>query len=272
MQKGTEPWVVITTITGVATQLVGFFSLYHSAKGFPVACLLAFSLLSPLAGGIVWQYLNKVNGWRFHLGGPGNEPYGVYAAIWGAITILPVMFSVRIVTGHSEINSIFAVAQWFVSRDCALVFACAVLAALLAVVVYGGQSSAGLRSIITAKGWSYELTEQAMIVIWSCALSAAPIFALLIFGGPAAPLKSMPHLLLYAAPTIVSTALCLLALSAYFGLYDYLNLDQKAQIRGLIAGYGLRFGMFWGTWLAIDSSNFDNIWNILKLYATKPFS
>jgi len=272
VQKGTEPWVVLTTITGVASQFVGFFSLYHSAIRYPLACLLAFSILSPLAGGIVWQYLNKVNGWRFHLGGSGNEPHGVYAAIWGAITILPVVISVRLVTGHSEINSIFAVAEWFVSRECALVSVCAILAALAAVIIYGGQSGVGLRSIITAKGWGYERTEQAMIVIWSGVLSAAPIIAILIFGGTAAPLKSMPHVLLYAAPAVVSIFLCLLALSAYFGLYDYLNLDQKAQIRGLIAGFGLRFGLFWGIWLAIDARNFATLWNMLKIYATKPFS
>lgn len=272
MQKGTEPWIMLTAITGAASQIVGFFSLYRSAKRFPLACLLAFSLLSPIVGGVVWQYLNKLNGWSFHLGGPGNEPYGFYAAIWGAITILPIAFSVRIATTDRNMNSIIAIVRWFISRECALVLAYVVLAALLSVLFYGYTREAGVRSLITAWGWSYERTEQAMIVVWSVALSVAPVIAILLFGGPSAPLKSMPHLLLYAAPGVVSVVLCLLALSAYFGLYDYLNLDQKAQIRGLIAGFVLRFGLFWGTWLAIDARNTGNLWRILKSYAAKPFS
>lgn len=272
MHKGTEPWVVLTTITGITGQVVGFFSLYHSVARFPLASLLLFSLLSPLAGGVVWHYLNRTNGWRFHLGGPGNEPYGVYAAVWGAITILPVAFAVRLVTAAREPASIFDVARWFVSPESALVLVCTVLAALLAVAVYGPREGAGLRGRIMARGWGHERTEQTMIVVWALILSAAPALAIFIFGGPGAPSGTLPQALLYAAPAVVSTVLCLLVLSAYFGLYDYLALDQKAQIRGLAAGFCLRFGMFWGMWLAIDCRNFDRIWQLVQQLVTRPFS
>ena len=73
-------------------------------------------------------------------------------------------------------------------------------------------------------------------------------------------------MLLYAAPAAASVISCLLALSAYFGLYDYLSLDQKAQIRGLIAGFVLRFGLFWGTWLAMDACHVCKAWHFLRTY------
>ena len=272
MRTGTEPWVALKTIVSACGQIVGFFSLYYSARRFPSVCLAALALLSPIAGGVVWHLLNKMNGWPFYLGGPQNEPYGLYATVWGGITILPVAFAVTLATTKADLNSIAAVARWFVSREFALVLTYTALAAIFAVALYGPTRGLGVRTFIGGLGWGHERTEQAMIVLWAVALAGAPALAIFLLGGPSSAPRSMPHLLLYAAPAVVASLLCLLALAAYFGLYDYLNLDQKAQIRGLIAGYVVRFGLFWGTWLIIDVGNFRQVKAMIALYARRRFS
>lgn len=272
MRTGTEPWVVAKTIMSACSQIIGFFSLYYSARGFPSVCLAALALLSPIAGGLAWHLLNRINGWPFYLGGPINEPYGLYAVVWGGTTILPVALAVTLATTKADLNSISAIAQWFVSREFGMVLVCSALAGAFSMLLYGPTRKLGARTLISGLGWRHERTEQAMIVLWAVALAGAPALAVLILGGPSSVPRSMPHLLLYTAPAVVASILCLLALAAYFGFYDYLNLDKKAQIRGLIAGYVVRLGLFWGTWIIIDAGNFHQLKSIVAVYLNSPFS
>lgn len=275
MASGTEPWVILNALLGAFGQIAGFFSLYYAARRYPAVCLAALALLSPVAGGVVWQLLNKVNGWPFYLGGPQNEPYGWYAAVWGATTILPVAFAVTLVSTKARLGSLKEVARWLVSREFALVLTFTALASIFAVAFYGPSKGVGVRVFIGCLGLGFEHCEQAMIVLWALVLACAPALAILFLGRPSAAPRTLRCLYLYAAPAAITASLCLLVLAAYFGLYDYLNLDQKAQIRGLVAGYVVRFGLFWGTWLIIDIRHFRRVATILKVtcwrYVHKPF-
>lgn len=272
MQPGTEPLVVATTLGSILSEVAGFFSMFWITRSHPMGQLLALALVSPFAGGAVWQYLNKLNGWRFYLGGPNNEPYGTYAAIWGLVTLFPVIFAVRILTSERTLNSLFSVGRWFRSREFALVLFFVALAALCSLFFYGVRPATGVRAYVTSLGWRYEPTEQLMIVLWAAAISIVPTGAIALLGGRHTPRATSSEALLYALPFVLAIFLCLLGLSIYFALYDYVNLDQKAQIRGFMAGYVVRFAIFWGIWAAIDTRNPKRIWKQVKVKGERVFS
>ena len=118
---------------------------------------------------------------------------------------------------------------------------------------------------------SRERTEQIMIILWALSISLLPTFALMLLGGAPAPGWDNRGILSYAAPAVLTVTLSLLTLAAYFVLYDYPNLDHKAQIRGLLAGPALSFSVFWGLWLAIDIRNLDSFFPVIKNRALQPF-
>jgi hypothetical protein len=271
MMKGTEPLFLLKTIAGVASEIVGFFSAYYAFRHYKFATVVAFSLIAPIVGGIVWQYLCKVNGWPFHLGGSQNEPYGIYAVVWGVVTLLPVVFAVRLVTSEHNLNSIAAVGCWFISFECLLCVVYVGLAGICSLLFYGVEKEYGVRTFITSFGMSHERTEQIIIAIWALSISVIPTFALMLLGGTHTPRWDTKEVLSYAAPSVLTVTLCLLSLSVYFALYDYTNLDQKAQIQGMVAGLAVRFSVFWGLWLSIDIRNLKWVLSAIKDRALQPF-
>ena len=65
MQPGIEPWSIITFVTSVVGEVISFFTVFHQLRRVAVARLLAFSVACPVAGGVLWNYLNKINNWPF---------------------------------------------------------------------------------------------------------------------------------------------------------------------------------------------------------------
>ena len=187
-------------------------------------------------------------------------------------TLLPVIFSVRLATSEHDLNNIATVGRWFISAECLLVVLYVTLAGICALFFYGAEREYGMRAFISSFGMSHERMEQVMIVLWALAISVVPTLALVLLGGTYSPNRSWPEVLSYAMPALFAVAACLLALAGYFALYDYTNLDQKAQIRGVMAGFVIRFSVFWGLWLAIDTRNFHSLLSVLKHRTMRPFT
>ena len=183
-----------------------------------------------------------------------------------------MIFSVRLVTSEHNINNIAAVGRWFISVECLLVVLYVTLAGICALFFYGIEREYGIRALISSYGMSLERMEQVMIVLWSLSISIVPTLALVLLGGTYSPSRKWPEVLSYAIPALFAVIVCLLALAGYFALYDYTNLDQKAQIRGVMAGFVVRFSVFWGLWLAIDTRNFMGLLSVLRHFTMRPFT
>jgi hypothetical protein len=272
MPNGTQPIIILKAIVGIVSEVVGLFSIYAAVKRYRAITIVVLSVTAPILGGAIWLYLCKVNDWPFYLGGSHNEPYGIFAAIWGVVTLLPVIFSVKLVTSEYEINNIASVGCWFISAECLLVVLYVFLAGICALLFYGIENEYGVRAFISSFGMSYENKELTIIALWGFVISIFPTLALVLLRGTYSPNLSWPQALTYVLPALLAVVACLLALSGYFAIYDYTNLDQKAQIRGLIAGFVLRFSIFWGLWLAIDTRNFHSLYSILKYRVMQPFT
>jgi hypothetical protein len=237
----------------------------------PWLLLLVLSFLCPFLGSAAWQFLCKWNQWSFYLGGPRNEPYGLYAFIWGVVVFLPIVLILRILTSERRLNTPAAVFRWFVSRESALVLAYVGLAGLAAVFFYGVRPDSGCRAWVTAWDLTPERTEQVLLVLWAISLSVLPPAAILLLGGQWVPRLGTADMLLYALPAVLSALASLVALAFYFGSYDHSVLDPHAQIRGAAAGWTMRFAVFWGLWMAIDRRNAELIVAGIRNRLNRPF-
>jgi hypothetical protein len=270
--KGTGPLILASTTVGVSSEIVGFFSLYWGFRSHHTLLLFLFSILSPIAGGAVWNRLCKRNKWPFFTGGPGNEPYGIYAFIWGFVTMLPIIFTVQILTSNFRLNSVISVLTWFFSQEFALILSYAFFSGIAAVVFFGIRKNKSLRSRLMNRTTEFETAELVIVGVWAVFLSTIPTFSISLFANPHTPRLSLSaDALGYIAPVSISLVVCLLLLSSYFYFSDYKRHDPKGMFKGVLAEFGLRCSVFWGLWLLMDGRHLLMLLKMLNTLLNREF-
>ena len=180
------------------------------------------AVLSAFMGGALWTLVNQVLGWTFYAGSPGGEPYAFTAFVWGFLAFLP----------HAIIYLIFLTKKFDVK-----------LIATLAVYIIVGSLSAtlfytsGIRVGIESYGFSYELREIIIVIIYSFIISFPPYIALRILNRTAAGTKKT------ALRIVLPIAAALLAV--VLSLFIRRPEIEVAGIRGLLVGMFMRTCIFY---------------------------
>jgi len=239
------------SILGILFVAAWTFLHFHKAPALVrQASWVTISVFATFAGGWVWEHLCKVSGWPFNLGGGlHSEPYGGYAFVWGAITLLPVIAMVRFFSSEIAPLNRWRVVLWLFSSEMGLVVAYSLAAGAAAVIFYGWQPAYSVRTAVASLRLSFEHCEMLIILIWAFVIGGLPGIAVRLAGGR----HSVKNI--YAdcgVPALLAAATCLSSLLIYFNAIDYQKLDPAGKLRGLIAGGVVRFAVFWGLWLVID--------------------
>lgn len=269
--RGALPLLFATTLVGAASQVVGFFSIYYGLRKNGILLLFLFSVLAPIAGGVVWNRICKRNGWTFFTGGQGREPYGIYAFIWGFVTMLPIIFCVQILDTRHVLGSKLSVFSWFFSRDFGLILAYSFFCGLAAVLLFGFRKGRSLRERLTGRA-DFETLELLLVVIWAVVMSAIPTASMGLLADTRLPRPTLSvHAIGYLAPISISLVACLLLLSGYFYFLDYKRLDPKGMFKTLLLEFGFRYSFFWGLWLLVDARHMRGVITVMEAILKKPF-
>ncbi len=241
---------IAESISGVLFVAAGAFLYIQKAPALiRQLCWITISVLAAVAGGWFWEHLCKLSNWPFNLGGPHNEPYGGYAFVWGAITLLPVIALVRFFSSEIAPLSRWRVLHWLVSKEMGLVVAYSLTAGAAAVIFYGWRPAYGVRTAISSLGLPFEESEMLIILAWAFVVGCLPGVAVRLAGGK----HSVKNIyVVCGVPALLAAAVCLPALLVYFNAIAYQTVDPQAKLRGLIAGAAFRFAVFWGLWLIVD--------------------
>lgn len=269
---GSFPLVFATAMVGFWGQVIGFFSLYYGFRSNRVFLLFLFSVLSPLAGVLVWNRLCKKNRWPFFTGGT-DEPYGAYAFLWGIITMFPIIFCVQLLTTGFSLSSILSVLAWAGSREAGLILSYSVFAGLSAVLFYGFRPGRSLRARFSNGRMHLETFDLVMVGVWALFLAGIPTLSMSLFAAGMTPRAALAaNALGYAAPVSLSLAACLLMLSGYFYFSDHRRLDPKGMLKGFLSEFALRCALFWGTWLLMDGRHMALLMGVINGALRKEFN
>jgi len=195
-------------------------------------------ILSAVIGGFLWNLLNILLGWVFHLGGSGNEPHGFQAFIWGAISVLPVIFFAGL-AGYRHI--LLDREAW---RKFGVVLALyTILGGIGAVIFY----DSGIRDSVQMANLGYGTQELIIVSIWALIISVSISLPLLVFS-PVFPTILNNRLVFLQIP--LSVGLAILAVMA--SLFIPLPENEVAQLRGFFAAVALRLGLFIAMYFSIS--------------------
>jgi hypothetical protein len=252
--------------------VVGFFTLYYGLRNNKALLLVLSSILAPIAGGVVWNRLCHRNRWTFFTGGEGREPYGIYAFIWGFVTMLPILFSVQILDTAYIINNKLSMLGWFFSRDFALILSYSFFCGMAAMFIFGFRPGRSLRARLTRRALHFETAELLLVIVWTVVLSSIPTLSMGLFADARMPRLSLSPLSIgYLAPVLLSMVACLLLLSGYFHFADYKRLDPKGMFKTLLVEFGFRCSFFWGLWLLRDVRHLAAVMGMFQAFLRKPF-
>jgi hypothetical protein len=270
--SGGAPLHLAHAALGVFEEVVGFFTLYYGLRNNKVLLLILSSILAPIVGGVVWNRLCHKNRWAFFTGGEGREPYGLYAFLWGFVTLLPIIFSVQILDTTYVINNKLSMIGWFFSREFALILSYSFFCGLAAMFVFGFSPGRSLRTRVSARAKHFETGELAIVVLWTVILSSIPTLSMGLFADARMPRLAISFASIgYLAPVFISVAACLLLLSGYFHFADYKRLDPKGMFKTLLVEFGFRSSFFWGLWLLRDQRHLNGVIHVAQAFLKKPF-
>lgn len=206
--------------------------------------MLLCAITATVAGGLVWNVINRLLGWSFYMGGSGNEPTGLAAFLSGTITVFSV------------VGCLFWAYAEYIQDERAL-FKCLVTLGLCAVLGGIGTMlfySLGLRGLVESTAMGYGGREISLAFVWSLTISiltGAPLWIV-----HRSSLNRWGWLLLPVA-LAVSGAI----LGVFFSLIFDLPTSWISQLRGFLASALLRLGLFWGLALAfLMHIRSDNQW------------
>jgi len=129
------------------------------------------AILSILVGGFSWNILNILLGWKFYLGGSGNEPHGLSAFVWGVVTVFPIISFALIacIKYLSKKERIFL-------KSSTLVLLYTILGGCGGILFY----DLGIRKTIELMQMDYGVQEISIVVLWSFILAATTSIPFLI--------------------------------------------------------------------------------------------
>lgn len=187
--------------------------------------LLFRSLFAALAGGLLWNGLNRLAGWSYFMGSADDALHGASAFLWGALTSAPLPLALPQISGRHRRSS---------PEVSAPLVAAFTLAGGLAGLLY---FSFGLRLALEAAGLSYAPRELLLVLAFSLCLSALPCAAAFAVNFRTAGVRRF--LRLVAIPVGAAFAACM------FTLLIDLPAVQVVQLRGFAVGFAMRLGVFY---------------------------
>jgi hypothetical protein len=213
------------------------------------------ALVVPVLGGLIWNAICIFKHWPYHMGGSGNEPHGFHAFVWGFATLFPVAFFARIVTTTHAFETKKHLLLWFFSKEFLFVIIFSVFGGLGATLFYDG----GFRDIIESSSFSEPKQETIIILIWSFLISLISSISVIIFDFKNVTGKKIASYLVSIPITMI---LCFWALAFYYSAYD-IGLDPKEQVRGVAAGFAIRFSILCGLILELDRQAYLDLKNLI---------
>jgi hypothetical protein len=205
--------------------------------GLTVSVKLVLAVLAATLGGLLWNVLNRIAGWPFYMGGSANEPLGTASAIWGFLTLMPVILLVLSISENR-----LAFSALLNKRNVFLSILYAAAGALGAFVFY----NAGIRGAIEKKQIGYFPQELAIAFFFALIIATLPFLTLLLFRQQNK--RSWQTLLFVLLPCVACSAIVLL--TALIGKPDL----EISQLRGFLVGGVLRSVMFFQADWALKKS------------------
>lgn len=253
MQLAFNIFGFIAALIGIGTFLYKFICWYFKQLG-NLFLFVICSISASTIGGFLWNVLCKLKNWPYHMGGSGNEPHDLHAFIWGVITIAPVIFLALLTSRKSQIEDWISLFKWIVSTDFIEIVLYSTFAGLGAVIFY----DFGFRASIEAMHIGYAKQEIIIVLLWSGIISLTTYVSYLIFY-PVQNLITKTHSNLFAPLLQVPFSMFLSFLAVLFFLCIAPYIPAFDQIRGLIAGLALRFGLFCGIIYSATRIGFKNV-------------
>ncbi len=181
----------------------------------------AWSIISAVAGGGIWNVMNLIFGWSFYMGALKAEQTAAWPFIWGSVTSFPVILIFLLVYYTKKLSK-------------------AVLPVLLYTTVAGLSAMvfffSGIRTEIELIGLGYEVQEVIIVAIYSLIISVPPYLAAFIYFRQ--PLNAMNASFLF-----IPTAAAILAVTVT--LVVRLPVQEIIQLRGLAVGLAIRISAFY---------------------------
>jgi hypothetical protein len=272
MKKGTEVFSIIYLLITFVIQIISYFAIYQYFSAiYKPFVLIVFALLSPVIGGIIWNYLCTKNNWSFHMGGEGNEPYGIYAFIWGIVTVFPVILCARLITSDLSFYSRLMLLKWFVSRDFILILIFSLFSGIAAISFYGLKQGSGVRFFFKSSHLEIEHREEIIITIWAAIITLTTTLSIVLFDVFSNDFIRK-RVYLYFMPLILSVLFCMIFITAYYGIFAPFKLDKSHQLRGLGAGFCIRFGMFCGLLFVLNKTYFNVLITYIVYWLNSPLN
>lgn len=200
----------------------------RSAGGTPVLSpfeLLFRALLGAVAGGLLWNILNRMAGWAYFMGSPEDSLGGAAAFLWGSLTSAPIPLALPFLFGHRAKRSV---------PEALVLIGTFTIAGGLAGLLY---FSADLRRLATASGMAYAPRELLLVVAFSACLSFLPCLAAQLAASRTAGLVNLLRVLWI--PVAAAFGACL------FTLLIDLPPAQVLQLRGFAVGLAMRIALFY---------------------------
>jgi hypothetical protein len=195
------------------------------------ASVVMGALVASLAGGIVWNVLNRVLGWPFFMGGNEAAFGGIYTVVWGVVTNAPIPAMLVLLYRGRTGRRLTVMSLVFTLIGGAAAFA---------------FYSSGVRAAIEALGFSYPAQETIIVVIFGLALSVpALIGAIVALPRVRLTLRHGAVLLLPAAATLIAFLLTL--------TIDR-PVSEVVQLRGFVVGFALRLTLFFSLFVVVKRS------------------
>jgi hypothetical protein len=220
-----------------------------------IPCLAAIFI-----GGVLWSMLNILLRWAFFLGGSGNEPSGFTAFLWGFVTLLPIVICV-LWAGYQYISSDeTSFLSWVIAtmsyND--KLFRKWITATILYAICGGIGAfifySFGFRVAVESLGLGYAGQELIIVLIWSFLIALSTYLPLLILQHIYNEIISIRYLA-YQIPLTMAGAFVFVLISLIINLPE----EQVNQLRGFLAGVGLRAGLFLGFFLSIYMNQYRRV-------------
>lgn len=198
-------------------------------------------LFAAAIGGVLWNTLNSVMGWKYFTGGSGNEPPVGIAFIWGALTTYPViLIAVLAYFGYNyETLPANFMALW--SRVIILYGA---LGGVAGMVFYGS----GIRRRFESMNLGYAGQEMIIAATWSLTIAGLTALSLLWLYRDRSFRPRLSYLFVQVPLTVTLTVLVV----TVYALFSTPEL-AAAQGRGIVAGLTLRMSLFLGVLFTIHS-------------------
>jgi hypothetical protein len=205
------------------------------------ACTLCFYFLALVSGGFVWNVINRLFGWTFYMAG---GLHGVYALLWGFITIMPLVFFTILGSFSSK-----RISKNVFFKLISISFLYSIFAGNGAIIFY----DLPFREYFEHLHISYLSREICIVTIWSILISTVSAFFISLVINDSKHLIN-PTLIYFQIPLTCLMSIIGVMLSSVFQL----DVSTQVQIRGLFAAFGFRIGLMIGLIIASRNTSKSN--------------